>query len=277
MVNFKIEKVSDRVTRIYGICTELMYLVEGNEKAALIDTGSGFGSLKTVTDRLTDKPLIVLLTHGHTDHAMGAAEFETVYMNHEDDYIFGPHGEEKFRWEGVEMSPEYEQVERKDYIPTDDCGRFLDMKEGDFFDLGGVVIEIYSCGGHTRGSLVMLIREERMLLLGDACNTNTFMFEDYSMSICEYEENLKKLKEKTEGKYDMVLASHGDGCLPMDIIDGVIRVCDDIKAGNTDDIPMTFRGNRGWIAKKTKTPGGERQDGGSGNVVYNKAGIWTSV
>ena len=43
MVTFKTEKVSDRVTRIFGICTELMYLVEGEDKAALIDTGSGFG------------------------------------------------------------------------------------------------------------------------------------------------------------------------------------------------------------------------------------------
>ena len=88
MVTFKTEKVSDRVTRIFGICTELMYLVEGEDRAALIDTGSGFGSLKQTVEKLTDKPVIVLLTHGHVDHAMGAGEFETVYMNHNDDDIF---------------------------------------------------------------------------------------------------------------------------------------------------------------------------------------------
>ena len=71
MVKFRTEKVTERVTRIYAICTELMYLVEGDEKAVLIDTGSGFGSLKAKVDSLTDKPLIVLLPHGQTDHAMG--------------------------------------------------------------------------------------------------------------------------------------------------------------------------------------------------------------
>ncbi|MGN1191605.1 MAG: MBL fold metallo-hydrolase [Dorea sp.] len=274
MVNFRTEKVSDKVTRIYAICTELMYLVEGTERAALIDTGSGFGSLKACVEQLTDKPLIVLLTHGHTDHAMGAAEFETVYMNRKDDYIFGPHGDEKFRWEGVEMSEDYPQVTAEDYIPTDDVTRFLDLKGGDCFDLGGVTIEIYDIAGHTRGSVAMLIREERMLLLGDACNSNTFLFEDYSLSVEEYEENLKKLKKETDGKYDMVLASHGDGKSPVDIVDGVIAVCEDIKAGKVDDIPLTFRGNSGWIAKKTKGPGEPRIDGGSGNIVYSKDRIW---
>ena len=62
MVNFRTEKISDRVTRIYAVCTELMYLVEGDEKAALLDTGSGFGSLRSVVDQLTDEPVIVLLT-----------------------------------------------------------------------------------------------------------------------------------------------------------------------------------------------------------------------
>lgn len=277
MVNFRTEKVTERVTRIYGICTELMYLVTGEERAALIDTGSGFGSLKEVVAELTDKPVIVLLTHGHTDHAMGTAEFETVYMNHEDDYIFGPHGEESFRWEGVAMSSEYPLVDRSDYIPTDDLGRFHSMKEGDIFDLGGISIEIYSCPGHTRGSLVMLIREERMLLLGDACNQNTFLFEDYSLPVAVYENSLKRLKVRTDGAYDTVLASHGDGKLPADIIEGVIQVCKDIREGRADDVPMTFRGNHGLIAKRVKEGGEVREDGGSGNIVYSRERIYENL
>ena len=35
-----------------------MYLVEGTEKAALIDTGSGIGSLKACVEQLTDKPVL---------------------------------------------------------------------------------------------------------------------------------------------------------------------------------------------------------------------------
>ncbi len=274
MLEFRTEKVTDRITRIYAFCTELMYLVEGDDRAALLDTGSGFGNLRAAVDKLTDKPLIVLLTHGHTDHAMGSYEFsdKDVYLNLDDEYIYYPHGDDTFRHEGMSLAEEGITITEEDYIPTAPFSLYKDMKPGDSFDLGGVTIEIYGCPGHTKGSVVMLIKEERALLLGDACNGFTFLFEDYSLPIEEYEENLKALKPQVEGKYDIALASHGDGQLPLDIIDGVIALCEDIKAGNVDDLPLTFRGHSGLIAKAMGPNG--RVDGGHGNIVYNKQTIW---
>ena len=272
MESFKTEKVTGRVTRIYAFATELMYLVEGDDRAALLDTGSGLGSLKACVDQLTDKPLIVLMTHGHTDHAMGAGEFENLYMNHEDDYIYVPHADPAFRKDGFDNLTDGMEYEASDIIPAAPLEKFHDMKGGDSFDLGGVHIDIYSCPGHTIGSVVMLIREERMLQLGDACNGFTFLHEDYSTTIAEYEESLKRLLPLVDGKYDTVLLSHGDGCGQKDMIRGVIEVCEDIKAGRTDDIPMEFRGNHGLIAKAMGPDG--RMDGGTGNIVYNKDRIW---
>jgi glyoxylase-like metal-dependent hydrolase (beta-lactamase superfamily II) len=271
MLEFKTEKVSPRITRIYGFCTEFMYLVEGGKKAALLDTGSGFGSLKATVERLTQKPLITLLTHGHTDHAMGAGEFDRVYMNREDDYIFIPHGEESLRMEVIKAMENYTEL-AAEYIPTADLNAFHDLRDGDSFDLGGVSVDMCACPGHTRGSLVMLIREEggeRFLLAGDACNGATFLFQDYSLPLAVYEENLRKLNDRLLGKFDHVLASHGDGVLPLDIMDGVLAVCEDIKAGRTDDVPMEFFGDKGFIAKAAG-PDGVRVDGGHGNIVYNK-------
>lgn len=267
MVTFKTEKVTERITRIFAVCTELCYLVEGDEKAALIDTGSGFGSLREVVRQLTDKPLIVLLTHGHTDHAMGCGEFTDcpIYLNREDEYIYGPHGDDAFRHEGMKLAEEGVTIREEDYIPTADFSIYRDMKEGDTFDLGGETIEIFACPGHTKGTVVMLMQKERILLLGDACNGFTFLHENYSLSIAKYEKNLKELQKKVKGKFDRVLASHGDGELPLTIIEGNIQNCEDIKAGNVDDILMEFRGNHGLIAKKEAC---------NGNIVYAKEQIW---
>lgn len=274
MITFRTEKVTDRITRIYAVCTELCYLVEGDDRAALIDTGSGFGSLRTVVNQLTNKPLIVLLTHGHTDHAMGSGEFTDceVYMNHVDEYIYGPHGDSAFRHAGMALAEEGVTVTEEDYIPTAPFSLYRDMKGSDCFDLGGEVIEIYDLPGHTKGSVAMLMKNARVLLLGDACNGFTFMHENHSVSIEHYEENLKKLDQETAGKYDRILASHGNGESPIDIIQGCIAVCEDIKAGRTDDLPMEFRGAKGLIAKAMGPNG--RLDGGSGNIVYSKEQIW---
>ena len=267
MLQFRTEKLSARITRIFAFSTELMYLVEGEDKAALLDTGSGFGSLKECVESLTKKPIVVLLTHGHVDHAMGAAEFDEVYMNRADDYIFKEHGEIEFRKKGL-INPDF-KISEADLLPTPDLNSFRNMNEGDVFDLGGVSIEVYDCIGHTRGSVVFLIKEERTLLLGDACNPFTFMFDTYSTSIAEYEASLHKLQNKVNGKYDTVLLSHGDGNGSREMIEGVVRVCKDIQCGNTDDIPFEFMGVKALIAKKI-LPSGKRADGGIGNIVYNK-------
>lgn len=269
MPEFKTEKLTKHVTRIYAFATELMYLVEGSEKAALLDTGSGIGSLKKCVERLTDKPIIVLLTHGHVDHAMGAGEFDEVYMNHADDYIYLEHAGQEFRKAGLNMSQYKDQMTQEDFIPSKPCEDIRDMKDGDIFDLGDVTIEIHACPGHTKGSVVMLIREERSVLLGDACNPFTFLYDYYSTSVTEYRDSLYNLQSKLKGKYDTVYLSHGNGTGNQQMVEEVIEVCEDIIHGNTDDIPFEFLGSGGLIAKAVLPEGG-RSDGKQGNIIYNK-------
>lgn len=52
-----------------------MYLLEGDEKALLIDTGWGSGTLRPYVERLTQKPVQVILTHGHLDHSGSCGEW----------------------------------------------------------------------------------------------------------------------------------------------------------------------------------------------------------
>ena len=271
MITFESTKISPTTTRIRAPGFELMYLVEGKEKAALIDTGSGLGFLRAHIEKLTDKPIVVLLTHGHVDHAMGAGEFETVYMNHVDDYIYEVHADMGFRRDGLFLCPQ--KVEEEEIIPAKPLEEIHQMAGGDSFDLGGLHIDIYDLPGHTRGSVVMLIREERVLLLGDACNYLTFLHEPYSTTVKEYKTNLEALKSQVEGKYDAVYLSHGPGNGSVELIDGVIQVCQDIMEGKTDDVPFGFKDSKGFLAK-AEIERDVRIDGGVGNVIYSKDRIF---
>lgn len=265
MIEFRTERVSERVTRIFGVCCfELMYLVEGTKKAALIDTGSGFGALRAAVGRMTDKPLIVLLTHGHTDHAMGAAEFDKVYMNHADDGIYRKHSAEDFRL------ADFEQY-RREYVPAVRAEEFLALEDGEVFDLGGISIESIRLPGHTRGSMIFLFREERMLLTGDACNGFTYLFGEESLSVEEYERSLIEAKARVDNRFDQVLVSHGDGRIQRDVLDSAIALCREIQESKTDDLPFEFKGETGVLAMANSGMGTSRLDGKTCNIIYKSS------
>ena len=61
-----------------------LYLLEGTEKAMLIDCGMGIGDLKGAVEMITDKPLYVVITHGHVDHTGNAWQFPELWINQKD-------------------------------------------------------------------------------------------------------------------------------------------------------------------------------------------------
>ena len=61
--------------------TEYIYLLEGEEKALLLDTGYGIGNLRAFVEKLTDKPILVANTHYHPDHSAGNGEWEEVLLS----------------------------------------------------------------------------------------------------------------------------------------------------------------------------------------------------
>ena len=267
-MEFKTEMLKDALTRIIYLNNESAYLLVGTQRAALIDTGSGFKRLKPVVDALTDLPVTTLLTHGHTDHAMGAAEFEDVHMNPLDRDVFNVHGAAPFRWKSMEMSPSFSRLKQEDMIPTADSGAFHPLADGDLFQLGGQSVEILACPGHTLGSVCMLLLELSLLLLGDACNVLTFLFDDFSTGVASYRDSLYRLKDRTEGRYDGVLLSHTGGQPYADMVESNIAVCDDILCGRSDEQPFNFMGHKALIAKAFSFEHG-RLDGGHANIVYS--------
>ena len=61
-----------------------LYLIVGEEKALLIDTGLMREDIMPMLKSLTDKPIELALTHAHIDHMYHAPEFATVYLHEAD-------------------------------------------------------------------------------------------------------------------------------------------------------------------------------------------------
>ena len=58
---YQVEPLFPGLTRIWDVARTAMYLVEGADKAVLIDTGVGVGDLKSVVAGLTDKPVTLAI------------------------------------------------------------------------------------------------------------------------------------------------------------------------------------------------------------------------
>ena len=116
---YKWKQLGEGVFHIQDLFSAYMYLVVGAERAALIDTGMGFPGLHQLVEKLTDKPVIVLNTHGHLDHIGGNDEFDCIYLHPDDLAVYAEHGMESYRSGvirdmarelGVELSEEIMQA-----------------------------------------------------------------------------------------------------------------------------------------------------------------------
>ena len=58
-----------------------MDLIVGAHHALLFDTGYGFGDLRGLVKSITDKPLYVVNSHAHVDHACGNEIFGGAYIH----------------------------------------------------------------------------------------------------------------------------------------------------------------------------------------------------
>ena len=61
-----------------------IFLLEGTEKALVIDLGMGIGDLRGAIEMITDKPLIAVISHGHVDHTGHARQFDEVWIHPND-------------------------------------------------------------------------------------------------------------------------------------------------------------------------------------------------
>ena len=283
MSYFSHEKVTASITRIRDVSGVCMYLVEGSEQCALIDTGVGFGDLYGYIMRLTEKEPIVIVTHGHVDHAMGAGAFQKAYIHPADEGIYRAHSrveERKGYTLGSGISgghPELLQgASEGEWKQAKAWEEFRPLQVGDVFDLGGIHVEVCPGGGHTLGCVTILIPEEKMLFLGDAANDFTFLFDltggSNSLPLTQYQQNLQALKKIAGGRFDRCMFFHGPGEGPVTMIDGILTLIDEILAGKDDTLPFAGMGRNDLkLAKAIDFSRMCRADGGVGNLVYDPA------
>ena len=236
---FKVENVTERIYRIsmpYVCC----YLIVGDTKAVLLDTGWGYGDLKAIVESITDLPITLVLSHAHPDQIGGDIQFGEAYLNERDFHMLPSQSSlelrrrlmKKYAPSDFEETEELWQEQRAEpYIPLD---------ENIIFNLGGLTILPFPVPGHSPGNMVFIIPEERIAIFGDAISHPTLIVFDNSPSIQEHYDALVKLKE-VDHLYDRVLVNHETFELDKVVLDNNLELAKAILDGTDEKYTSSKR------------------------------------
>lgn len=206
-----------------------IYLLEGEEKALLLDTGYGSGTLRAFAETLTEKPILCANTHFHPDHSGGNGEFEEVFVS--GGYVLdepsvsgnmGPFDIEKL------LFPQYQKIE---------------LSAGDVIDLGGRKLEVLEVKpAHCNSSVFFLDRGERMMFCGDEMESAQVLLLENSHNPAmaasfDMKERLENFKANTEllmayqDYFDDLLPNHNGAPIAKSYLKDYIDLVDGIFAG----------------------------------------------
>jgi len=225
-----------------------MYLVSGNEKSLLIDTGWGIGGLETLAASLSPLPLIVMNSHGHPDHTYGNGLFGEVYIHEADErFVSSAPSRETCTWISENILPKPLPEEFNPDTWATSVPSIEKIRDGHIFELGDRSLQVVSVPGHTPGLVCLLDREARLLFTGDSILAGPIWLHlDESAPLRKFHKNLQRLEEFGD-EFDYILPAHGSlQALPLskeylaELVEGIGQILDGKLVGREE---KTFAGD----------------------------------
>lgn len=202
------------------------FVLEGSEKALVIDTGMTTENAREIVESVTKLPLILVNTHADRDHIGGNAGFERFYMSPNDEA----------------------RLDEKVADGRSNRGRVIPVSTGFRFDLGGRTVEVIDLPGHTPGSIALLDLEKRVLYGGDSIQAgNIYMFGE-GRNLAQYIDSFDNLEPYAD-KFDVVYSSHGDFPVYPDLIPKLKEAAQKVLNGEAQGREIDLWGNKVLLYK----------------------------
>jgi len=182
-------------------------LVEGSDRAVLIDAGTNIADLDKIVASITKKPVMLVATHVHPDHTgSGIDYFPELYINPADTVNI------------PQMMPNYK-------------GEVKFLEDGEIIDLGGRQLEVIFTPGHTPGSTTFIDKAAGYGFSGDSFGSgNLLLTTDFSTLLATCEKTSAIMDEYGIQK---LYPGHyfGSNEETKQRVDDMITICKDVLSG----------------------------------------------
>ncbi|MDD2705266.1 MAG: MBL fold metallo-hydrolase [Acidocella sp.] len=129
----------------------------------VVDPGGDVAHILAAIEQTGISVTDIFITHGHMDHAGGAAELSEAL----DLRITGPAIEDKF------LLDDMENAGRRFGLIARNCKPDHWLKDGEIIHMGGAEFEVRHCPGHTPGHVVFINHEQKFGIFGDVLFHNS--------------------------------------------------------------------------------------------------------
>jgi glyoxylase-like metal-dependent hydrolase (beta-lactamase superfamily II) len=141
---------------------------QDTKRAAIVDPGGDVTRILDTVGRLGLKPEMLLLTHGHLDHAGGAAELKgeldraRAARGEDPIKLIGPDERDLFLLQSIDkVAGGFGIKDMRNVLPDQW------LKEGDIVSLGALRFSVLHTPGHTPGHVSFVDAEHRFAIVGD--------------------------------------------------------------------------------------------------------------
>lgn len=174
---------------------------EVSKTGAVFDPGGEVDRIVAAIEKMGFTPDKIILTHGHIDHAGGAADLrERLKVD-----IVGPHLADKLLLDNLEKQGQAYQMEARNVTPD----HWLD--EGDHVMIGRHRFDIRHCPGHSPGSVVFLNQAQKFAIVGDVLFRGSIGRTDFPYGDHDALISAIKTKLMTLGDEWAFVCGHGPG------------------------------------------------------------------
>jgi glyoxylase-like metal-dependent hydrolase (beta-lactamase superfamily II) len=216
----------------------ISYLIVGNDKALLFDTGMGISNIQAVVAGLTKLPISVVNSHTHNDHVGDNWRFNDVYGMDTD-----------FTRANARGSKEDAQAE---LAPDEICGALpagFDAKayatkpfhithwlhDGDKIELGGRTLKVIGTPGHTPDAIALLDEKKGLLFTGDSFYLGPIYLYRPETDLDAYVASMQKLAAMAP-HLQLLLPSHNVPVADPSYLSKVVAAMQQVRRGEVKSV-----------------------------------------